>query len=73
MGKAYTAEEMDQYWRGYHTARLRYDECGAAYCRVMLEDVRKCKPARYVKGWQTYMKKQAQEHEYSERALLERI
>lgn len=71
--RGYSAEEMAQYWAGYHTARLRYDEGGAAFCRVMLEDVRGGKPARYVKGWETYMAKQEREHEYSERALLERM
>lgn len=71
--RAYTREEMDQYWIGYHTARLRYDEGGAAYARVCLEDVKERKPKRYRDGYARYMKQARRDHEYSERALLEHL
>lgn len=62
---------MNEYWPGYHKARLNVYQHGYEWARMAGKETEQAKPADYVKGYKRYLKDFEKECGYSKERLLE--
>ena len=65
------ALNMNEYWPGYHRARLNVYEHGYEWARMMGREMEEGKPVDYMKGYRRYLKDLERETGYSKQRLLE--
>lgn len=68
MAKAWNPNE---YWPGYHRARLNIYAHGYEWARMIGKELEATKPFDYMRGYKRYLKDACREYEYSRDRLLE--